>query len=135
MGGIGEVGRYYVAYVYNVEMMPMRVQNNTGLYIFLCFGLVMSYIALQFWFLTKNWRVNAAVSFSLAFISLVATCVWMPESFRFLYGKKRFEEARVVLAKAAKFNKADFDFINSKFEAEQPSTDFSETEKVILAEK
>ena len=59
----------------------------------------------------------------------------MPESFRFLYGKKRFEEARVVLAKAAKFNKADFDFINSKFEAEQPSTDFSETEKVILAEK
>lgn len=79
--------------------------------------------------------MNAAVSFSLAFISLVATCVWMPESFRFLYGKKRFEEARVVLAKAAKFNKADFDFINSKFEAEQPSTDFSETEKVILAEK
>lgn len=90
LGGIGEVGRYYVAYVYNVEMMPLSLQNDTGLYIFLVFGFAMSYIALQFWFLTKNWRVNAAVSLSLVLLSLILTIAWLPESFRFLYGKKRF---------------------------------------------
>ena len=46
VGGLGEVCRYYVAYVYNVEMMPVALQNQTGLYIFLVFGFVMSYIAL-----------------------------------------------------------------------------------------
>jgi hypothetical protein len=46
MGGIGEVGRYYVAYVYNVEMVPQKRQNDTGLFIFLVFGFAMTYIAL-----------------------------------------------------------------------------------------
>lgn len=46
LGGLGEVCRYYVAYVYNIEMMPMHLQNATGLYIFLVFGVAMSYIAL-----------------------------------------------------------------------------------------
>ena len=124
------MGRYYVAYVYNVEMMPLHLQNDTGLYIFLVFGFAMSYIALQFWFLTKNWRVNAAVSLSLAVLSLIATLAWLPESFRFLYGKKRFEQARTVLAKAASYNKADFDFRKARFEAEQPSTMHDESNDV-----
>ena len=45
-GGMAETMRYYVAYVYAVEMMPKRVQNDAGLYIFLVFGFVMTYIAL-----------------------------------------------------------------------------------------
>lgn len=104
LGGIGEVGRYYVAYVYNVEMMPTEKQNDTGLCIFLVFGFAMTYIALQFWFITKNWRVNAAISLLLAITSLVLTLTWLPESFRFLYGKKRFKEAKIVLGKVARTN-------------------------------
>ena len=46
MGGISETGRYYVAYVYAVEMMPKKHQNNTGLWIFNVFGVAMVYIAL-----------------------------------------------------------------------------------------
>ncbi len=46
MGGISETGRYYVAYVYLVEFMPQRYQNNAGLYIFMVFGFIMTYIAL-----------------------------------------------------------------------------------------
>ena len=46
MGGISETGRYYVAYVYTVEMMPKSAQNQAGLYIFLVFGLAMTYIAI-----------------------------------------------------------------------------------------
>jgi putative MFS transporter len=85
MGGVGETGRYYVAYVYAVEMMPSKVQNDAGLYIFLFFGLAMSYIALQFWFLTKEWQVNAGISLLLASLSLISTIAWLPESPRFLY--------------------------------------------------
>jgi hypothetical protein len=85
MGGVGETGRYYVAYVYAVEMMPSKVQNDAGLYIFLFFGLAMSYIALQFWFLTKEWKVNAGISLLLASLSLISTIAWLPESPRFLY--------------------------------------------------
>jgi MFS family permease len=118
LGGIGEVGRYYVAYVYNVEMMPLSRQNDTGLYIFLVFGFAMTYIAIQFWFITKNWRVNAAVSLFLAITSLITTIAWLPESFRFLYGKKRFEQARLVLQKAARYNASEFDFTKAGFEAE-----------------
>jgi MFS family permease len=46
LGGLGETGRYYVAYVYLIEFAPTKYQNNAGLYIFMVFGLVMTYIAL-----------------------------------------------------------------------------------------
>ena len=46
MGGISETGRYYVAYVYLIEFVPDRYQNDAGLYIFMCFGIVMTFIAM-----------------------------------------------------------------------------------------
>ena len=58
------------------------------------------------------------VSLFLAVTSLLITMTWLPESFRYLYGKKRFRDAREVLAKAAGYNKADFNFKEARFEAE-----------------
>ena len=46
MGGISETGRYYVAYVYLIEFMPQKYQNSAGLYIFMVFGFIMTYIAM-----------------------------------------------------------------------------------------
>ena len=46
LGGISETGRYYVAYVYAIEFMPQKVQDATGLYIFLVFGCAMTWIAI-----------------------------------------------------------------------------------------
>lgn len=86
IAGFSQIAIDIVAYVYTVEIMPSKVQNNTGLYIFLVFGLAQSYIALQFWFLTKDWKVNAYFSIALCSVSLFATCFWLPESPRFLYG-------------------------------------------------
>ena len=68
--------------------------------------------------MTKNWRVNAAISLCLALSSLITTIFWLPESFRFLYGKKNFEKARIVLNKAASYNKSKFDFLSARFQAE-----------------
>jgi MFS family permease len=39
LGGVAETGRYYVAYVYAVEMMPKHRQSLCGLLVFVVFGL------------------------------------------------------------------------------------------------
>ena len=88
LGGISETGRYYVAYVYAIEMMPEKVQDATGLYIFLVFGTAMTYIAVQFWFITKDCFVNNWIALVLAIISLICVTIYMPESPRYLYSKK-----------------------------------------------
>ena len=88
LGGISETGRYYVAYVYCIEMMPEKVQDHTGLYIFLVFGAAMTYIALQFWFITKDCFVNNWIALVLAIISLICVTIYLPESPRYLYSKK-----------------------------------------------
>ena len=88
LGGISETGRYYVAYVYCIEMMPEKVQDATGLYIFLVFGTAMTYIAIQFWFITKDCFVNNWIALVLAIISLICVTIYLPESPRYLYSKK-----------------------------------------------
>ena len=101
MGGISETGRYYVAYVYAVEMMPVQFQNNTGLWIFNVFGVAMCYIALQFWFITKFCNINCYISLVLSGISFFSCLLLLPESPRFLYSRKRYSEARSVIEKIA----------------------------------
>ena len=97
MGGISETGRYYVAYVYAMEMMPKRSQNNTGLWIFNVFGVAMVYIALQFWFLTKDCIINSFIAQTLCAVSFLLTICFLPESPRFLYSQKRYEESRTII--------------------------------------
>lgn len=104
LGGVSETGRYYVAYVYCVEMMPERVQNATGLYIFLVFGFAMTYIALQFWFITKDCYVNNWIALGLALLSLVLVTTWLPESPRYLFSRKEFAKAKKVIHQIAKTN-------------------------------
>lgn len=104
MGGISETGRYYVAYVYLIEFVPAKFQNNAGLYIFMVFGVVMTYIAMQFWFIVKYWQINAVWALVLATISFVVTVVWMPESPRYLYSRKKFNQAAAVMERIAKLN-------------------------------
>ena len=88
LGGVAETGRYYVAYVYCVEMMPKDVQDKTGLFIFLVFGFAMTYIGLQFWFITSNVYTNNWIALVLAILSWIMTFIWLPESPRFLFSHK-----------------------------------------------
>ena len=119
LGGISETGRYYVAYVYAIEFMPQKVQDSTGLYIFLVFGVAMTYIALQFWFITKNVFVNNWIALCLAVTSWISVIIYMPESPRFLFSNKQFEKAKQVLQKIARVNgKSDQLGQSFSFEAE-----------------
>ena len=104
LGGISETGRYYVAYVYCVEMMPKSVQDKTGLFIFLVFGFAMTYIALQFWFITSDVYVNNWIALVIAILSWILVFFWLPESPRFLYSHKKFDEARTIILQMAQTN-------------------------------
>ena len=107
LGGISETGRYYVAYVYCVEMMPKKVQDSTGLYIFLVFGVAMTYIALQFWYITKDCFVNNYIALGLALVSWISVALCIPESPRFFFSRREFAKAREVILQIAKTNKVE----------------------------
>mmetsp|Transcript_28234 Transcript_28234/g.37664 ORF Transcript_28234/g.37664 Transcript_28234/m.37664 type:complete len:181 (-) Transcript_28234:911-1453(-) len=104
LGGVSETGRYYVAYVYCVEMMPKSVQDATGIYIFLVFGFAMTYIGLQFWYLTKDVYLNNWIALFVGLASWLTVLFWLPESPRFFYGHKKFDKAREVILKMARVN-------------------------------
>ena len=97
------------------------MQDKAGLYIFLVFGFVMTYIALQFWFITKDCYVNNYIALSIAIISWLCVFFWLPESPRFLYSRKQFAKAKQVILMMARVNQKeaqfDPDFI---FEVEKP---------------
>jgi hypothetical protein len=118
MGGISETGRYYVAYVYCVEFYPKKYQDKVGLYIFVCFGVAMTSIALRFWVISdRTWTWNAYLSIALATMSFFLILFTQPESPRFLYSRRRFEEAEVALNKICLFNtkkKVRFFFDNAR---------------------
>ena len=46
MSGVGECGRYYVAYVYAIEIFPTQNQKVVGILIFICFSICKVFICL-----------------------------------------------------------------------------------------
>ena len=98
LGGVAETGRYYVAYVYIIEIFPVRLQNGAGLGIFICFAICKVLICL-FFMLTesRNWRVCAYVALTLAALSFFLVLFFLPESPRFLFDQKKYTEATQVL--------------------------------------
>ena len=105
LGGISETGRYYVAYVYAVEIAPKKYQNKAGLAIFIAFSIAKVLICLYFMLsVSKNWKVMGVIATILSIGSFVVTLFLLPESPRFLNGMKKYEEANSVLRKMQKFN-------------------------------
>ena len=87
MGGVSETGRYYVAYVYAVEIMSKKTQNLAGLSIFMIFSISKVIICLYFFLSSsKDWVHMAYIALALASYSLVTTIFFLPESPRFLDG-------------------------------------------------
>jgi len=67
----------------------------------------MTYIALQFWFITSDVYTNNYIALSLAVISFFTVAIWLPESPRFYYGQKQFDKSREIILKMAQVNGTD----------------------------
>ena len=89
-GGISEVARYYVAYVYAIEILPKRMASLGGLAIFILFGVTKVFICLYFMLSTsKDWRRLAYCALGLAMGSLIITVKGLKESPRFLFDRRQ----------------------------------------------
>lgn len=100
LGGISETGRYYVAYVYAIEIFPKRLQSFMGLVIFMSFSLFKVLICIYFWQSTdKNWRVCGYFALAFAIASFVSVSFALPESPRFLASTGKHEQAISILMK------------------------------------
>jgi len=58
---------------------------------------------LYFWTISKNWIWLEVFACTLGVVSMIG-CYMMPESPKFLIGKKKYEEARNAINWIAKFN-------------------------------
>lgn len=94
LGGISECGRCYVAYVYAIEIIPKRMQSLAGLIYFLGFATCKILVCLYFMLSKeKHWYILALIAIGMSLVSLFLTIVYLPESPRFLYAQKRYQEA------------------------------------------
>jgi hypothetical protein len=78
----------------------------------------MSLIGLRFWLISnRTWTWNAYLAGALATMSFFLILFFQPESPRFLYSRKRFDEAEKALNKICLTNTKDkvkFLFSNSR---------------------
>ena len=94
LGGVSECGRCYVGYVYAIEIIPKRLQSMGGLIYFLGFSTGKLFVCLYFMLSKhKEWKIMPLIAIEMTVISLLTTVVYLPESPRFLYAKKRYGEA------------------------------------------
>jgi len=98
-GGVSEVARYYVAYVYAVEILPKRMASVGGLVIFILFGVTKVLICFYFMFCpSKDWRRLAYCALCLAMASLIITIKGLKESPRFLFDRRQEGDMPEALA-------------------------------------
>ena len=95
LGGIGETGRYYVAYVYAVEIFSEKQRNSAGLSIFMLMAVAKVGICLYFMLsVDKDWRMMCYMSWLFSAISLTIVVFFVQESPRFLLAKGQYEKVK-----------------------------------------
>lgn len=90
-----------------MEMIPVKQQIIVGSYSNIFDSATLIWIALYFQVISKNWVWYQIFGLALIAASTIG-CVMLPESPKFLYEKKRYDEARKVFEKIAKFNRKQF---------------------------
>jgi hypothetical protein len=96
-GGVGETGRYYVAYVYLVEFVPDHRQSLCGLLIFVVFGVAQMFFASYFAIITKEWSYLSYAGMCFVAFSFVTVYFRLPETPRYQYSTGKYEEAAETL--------------------------------------
>ena len=101
--GLAMAPRVFVGYIYAMEFLPRDKTQQVTAIIMGNDGLVMVLATLWFMFLSKDWKTIFLAATVVAYLCLIIMCT-MPESPKFLVGKGRYQEARLVMSRIAKYN-------------------------------
>lgn len=115
--GLTCTGKASTAYVYLLEYIPKNRVTWVGSYMLFADGSTMIFSSIYFRYITNDWLAFQIYGVVVLSISTVAMLL-IPESPKFLYSVKRYDEARVSLGKVARFNKSK-KFKNMKFDTEE----------------
>ena len=98
LGGIDEVCRYYIAYVYAVEIFKTAHASSAGIINFLIIAVFKVCICLGFMFASnKRWKPCGYTSIIFAFASFIFALLFLEESPRWLFDKGNYKKALQIL--------------------------------------
>ena len=101
--GMSVTARYYVGYSFNIEMQPKSHQPLVSTIQFLSESIVYCIICIYFMYVNKNWVFLQVPNITLTIMGLMFLYS-MPESPRFLLSQNRYQAARAVFGRMAKYN-------------------------------
>ena len=105
--GISTSGRTSVGFCYFCELAPTKYHNMLGTLWSMSECMIYIYLTIYYKYVSKDWFWTVAFGLCLNVLGLVFL-VFLPESPRYLFYKKRFKECEEVLRIMAKYNnKAD----------------------------
>ncbi len=118
--GMCQEGKLSVCFVYLLEFMPIKYYNIIGTLFAIWEGLTLTCLAIYFRYISKEWIYYQIFGLSLNVLCFI-TLVFVPESPKFLYSAKRYQEAKQSLAFVAKFNRVKNYHVYFKFVTELSS--------------
>lgn len=101
--GMFSVGRASVGYLYMLELSPVKQQATIGTMLQLCNTLVTILATVYFYAISKEWVWFETCGVALNFI--VVGCIYfLPESPKYLYAQKRWDDLRYSLNQIGRAN-------------------------------
>lgn len=114
--GSSGVFRCSISYLMLMEFTPQKNQALIGTMVHVSSGFFTSLVILYFDYISNYWK-PWYIFLLVCVASIVGLMFLIPESPKWLIGQKKFDEARVVLAKIAKWNGVNVEkAMNIKFE-------------------
>ena len=105
MLGISIAARYYVGYTFNLEFQPKRSQVIVSVVQFSAESIVYLLNIAYFVYISDRWIPLQIPNLILTLVGVIFV-YFMPETPRFLVATKKYDSAREVFAKIAKYNGA-----------------------------
>ena len=95
--GLASSGRASIGYCYFVELAPKRYADMMGTWWNIAEAFVYILLTIYFAYISKNWFWTIAFGTFLSAVTLVTIFLFVPESPKWLFDKKRYVECQDVL--------------------------------------
>lgn len=115
--GLCNEAKIGVNWVYLLEFTPTRYQAYIGTSLNIVDGMTLFYLAVYFRYISKYWLYYEIFGLCNGVIGTLAILI-LPESPYYLYGKKRYYEAKKNLEFIARFNRVKNYETNFRFDTE-----------------